>query len=148
MPSAVGNVHRSSFVSCSWAPLIRQGLLPATFPVGEGDLPVGAWDTGRSGMMRGFFSLIRQGLRPATFPVGEGDLPVGAWDTGRSGMMRGFFSLIRQGLRPATLSVGKGDLRRGRASSGGDEITVRCRRRTGPACRGLRGRRRRARGGR
>ena len=68
------------------------GLRPATFPVGEGCLPVGAWDTGRSGMMRGFFSLIRLGFAEPPSPrgkassggrglplVGEGILPPGGF---------------------------------------------------------------------
>ena len=86
----------------------------------------GGWGAGRSGKSE-VFSLIRQGLRPATFPVGEGCFPAG------------------EGLSPA----GEGCLQAGEGCPPpGNSITVRCRRRTGPACRGLRGRRRRARGGR
>ena len=51
--SAVGDVHRNSFVFCSWAPLIRQGLRPATFPVGEGFLRRGPGMTGGSGRAEG-----------------------------------------------------------------------------------------------
>ena len=53
MPSEAGNVHRSSSVFCSWGPLIRQGLRPATFPVGEGFLRRGPGMTGGSGRAEG-----------------------------------------------------------------------------------------------
>ena len=145
----------AQFFGRARSPSSVPGCARSTFPGGEGCLPVEAWDTGRSGMMRGFFSLIRPGLRPVHLPRGGRLPPAGAWDTGRSGRVGGFFPssvraspchLPRRGRHPPAgegLSpAGKGIL------PAGDEITVRCRRRTGPACRGPRGRRRRARGGR
>ena len=85
-------------------------------------------------------------------------LPPSPWGKATSGGGLGYRALRDDervflphpsGLRPVHLP------RRGRHPPGGgglpppgNSITVRCRRRTGPACRGLRGRRRRARGGR
>ena len=83
-------------------------------------------------------------------------LPPSPWGKATSGGGLGYralwdgevFPLIRQGFALPPSPWGKASSGGGGAFSAGDEITVRCRRRTGPACRGLRGRRRRARGGR